>query len=165
MERSKPLKSFERNTGTETQVGENSLTKQSFTEDCDINVIMRRHLRTGLIEHINPRQPTYGDYSQARTLHEALELVSEAQDEFMTLPAEVRSMVQNSPERLLQALSDPEETAALAAAGLPMAEGWQHPDYMGEDNDDRVSSAQQKPEPPAFEENQAEDSGAITGGE
>jgi len=72
----------------------------------------------------------------------------------MALPASVRAMVDNDPGRLLQALTDPEETAALAEAGLPMVEGWEP-----------VSSQEQKAEPPASEGNQAESSGAIKGGE
>jgi len=124
MERKKPLKSFERNTGTETPVGTESLTKQSFSEDCDINKIMARHLKTGLIEHVNPRTPMYGDFSEVNDFHSALERVKEAQEQFADLPSAVRSMVQNDPERLLQALTDPEETAALAEAGLPMAEDY-----------------------------------------
>lgn len=154
MERSDPLKSFERSPQslTDTPVGEVSLTKQSFTEDCDINKIIARHRRTGVLEHINPRTPMYGDFSRATDLHTALELVSTAREEFMELPSEIRAMVGNDPERLLQALSDPEQTAALAEAGLPMEEGWESPES-------------EKAEPPALEEKGAEDSAAITGGE
>ncbi len=150
MEREKPLRSFERNADTKTPVGEVSLTKQSFTDDCDINKIMARHRRTGLIEHLNPRTPMYGDFSGVTNFHEALELVTEAQEQFAMLPSEVRSLVQNDPERLLQALTDPEETAALAEAGLPMAD-----DYV---------PFKQEAEPPALEEKGAEEAAAITGG-
>lgn len=122
MERDKPLKSFERIKGTETPVGEVSLTKQAFGDDCNINKIMARHMKTGLVEHVNPREPMYGDFSQVNDFHSALERVTEAQEQFALLPSAVRNLVQNDPERLLQALTDPEETAMLAEAGLPMPE-------------------------------------------
>lgn len=122
MERSKPLKSFERSKGTETPVGKVSLTKQSFGDDCNINTIMAKHMKTGLIEHLNPRTPMYGDFSMVNDFHSALERVTEAQEQFALLPSAVRNLVANDPERLLKALTDPEETAALAEAGLPMAE-------------------------------------------
>ncbi len=122
MERKRPLKSFERLSGTETRVGEVSLTKESFREDCDINKIMARHMKTGLIEHLNPRKPMYGDFSAVQDFHSAVERVHDAEEQFALLPSAVRNMVQNDPERLLQALTDPKETAELAEAGLPMAE-------------------------------------------
>ncbi len=150
MERQKPLKSFERNPNCQTPVGELSLTKQSFADDCDINKIMKRHMHTGVIEHLNPREPMYGDFSEVTSFHEALERVTDAQEQFAMLPADVRAMVQNDPERLLQALTSPEETAALAEAGLPMAE-----DYV---------PFQQEDDPPALEEKGAEEPAAITGG-
>jgi len=152
VERAKPLKSFERHTGTETPVGKISLTKQSFTDECDINKIMGRYLRTGLIEHVNPRKPSYGDFSGVTDYHEALELIDQAQEQFDMLPSAVRNLVDNSPEKLLQALTDETETAALAEAGLPMSEDYRAPQ-------------QEKAEPLALEEKGAEDSGAITGGE
>ncbi len=122
MERQRPLKSFERTKGTETPVGEVSMTKQAFSDDCDINKIMARHKKTGLIEHLNPRKPMYGDFTEVQDFHSAVERVNEAEEQFALLPSVVRNMVQNDPERLLQALTDPEATAALAEAGLPMAE-------------------------------------------
>jgi len=155
MDREKPLKSFERNPNCQTAVGKESLTKQAFQDDCDINKIMKRHRITGLIEHLNPRTPMYGDYSGVTDFHEALELVSDAQEQFDALPSEVRSLVRNDPEVLLRALTDEKETAALAAAGLPMAEG-----YIPYEEPE-----EEKADPPALEEKGAEETAAITGGE
>jgi len=105
-------------------VGEESRTKQSFKDDCDINKIMKRHAKTGLIEHLAKREPHYGDYSKAVDLHTAMEQVRAAEDEFAALPVEVRNLCLNDPTILLNALASPEETAALFDAGLPMADNY-----------------------------------------
>lgn len=105
-----------------TKVGEESRTKQSFKDECDINRIMKRHAQTGLIDHLSTREPHYGDFSAAVDLHTAMEQVRAAQDDFAALPSEVRNLCLNNPEVLLRALASPEETAALFDAGLPMAD-------------------------------------------
>ncbi len=125
----KVRKSFER-TRLQTAVGSDSKTKQSFKDDCDINVMIKRHRKTGIWENVAPRAPTYGDFSHAQDLHAAMDRVMTADAEFMALPSEVRNLCDNDPERLLRALASPEETAALFDAGLPMAEGykpWREP--------------------------------------
>lgn len=110
-----------------TPVGEVSRTKQSFTDECDINKIIQKHARTGVLEHGSDRMPTYGDFSGAVDLHTAMQLVAAAEDEFEALPSAVRDLCKNDPEILLRALADPVETAALHRAGLPMSEAYEPP--------------------------------------
>ena len=114
----------------QTPVGEEeSITKQSFQDECDINKMVERHRRNGGVwDHLAKREPTYGDYSKATDLHSAYDLVAEAEEHFMALPSGVRAMVDNSPEMLLRALANEEQTGELARAGLPMVEGYKPPE-------------------------------------
>lgn len=72
--------------------------------------------------HLNPRAPTYGDFTLAVGLQEAIDLVDLAQDNFNELPAEVRSACNNDPVILLRALADPSKAQVLVDLGLPLSE-------------------------------------------
>lgn len=50
--------------------GVQSLTKQSFKDECDYNAIIDRYTRTGKIEHVARITPQYG-VAPDMTLHEA----------------------------------------------------------------------------------------------
>lgn len=95
-----------------------SRTKQSEGPATDINAIVKKYETTGMVSHLNQRAPMYGDFSQAVALHEALNAVMEADDAFMTLPAEVRKEAENDPVRFLEMLASPEGTEVLVEAGL-----------------------------------------------
>lgn len=104
-----------------------SRAKQQFADDCDINLIVERHASTGLWDHLAKTQPTYGDYSAATDLHTAIQMVDEAEDRFMALPANVRSLCQNDPVNFLQRLADQQAFDELVQAGLPVGPEYQAP--------------------------------------
>lgn len=99
-----------------------SRTKQSFRDQCDINVIVEKHRRTGLITHVNNRTPLYGDFSKATDLQSAIERVHAAEDSFDALPSGVRAAAENSPVRFLEMLDNPAEVELLEKAGLTLDE-------------------------------------------
>ena len=76
---------------------EPSLTKQSFQNECNINSIMKKWEKTGLLSHSRSSQPRYGDFSNVTDYQSALNAVSDAQDAFMELPAQVRARFANDP--------------------------------------------------------------------
>jgi len=102
-----------------TPVGEKSRTKQSFKDDCDINLIVKRHASTGLWDHLSPVAATFGDFSGSRDLQEAMEVVDLANASFAELPAAVRRLCDNNPVNLLSGLAEEESYEMLVAAGLP----------------------------------------------
>lgn len=104
-----------------------SRAKQGFRDDCDVNLIVKRHAQTGQLTHVNTRQPTYGDFTAETDLRSAIELVSQAEREFMALPASVRALCDNDPATFLHAMASEEGVHALAAAGLPMGAGYKPP--------------------------------------
>lgn len=82
--------------------------------------MIARYKKTGVFSNLNPREPKYGDFSEAVTLEEAFHLVANAQKSFMELPATVRALAGNDPVTLLEMLADEAATGALVKAGLPI---------------------------------------------
>lgn len=95
-------------------------TKQSFADECDINIIVQHWLKTGHVSHVNARmQPLYADVSELpASYQDAMNLVHDATKSFQSLPAAVRARYQNNPELFLTALNHPEEVQFLLAEGI-----------------------------------------------
>ena len=85
---------------------EPSVTKQSFAAECDINTIMSRYERTGVIDFVNAREGRYGDAS-AIDYQKALNIVIEADEMFADMPASLRSRFDNDPVKFLDFVDDP----------------------------------------------------------
>lgn len=136
----KPIRKYGWNERVTFDCGDVVRTKQSFRDECDINLIVRRHASDGLLAHLNPRMPTYGDFTAAMELRDAMQLVDLAEQGFAQIPAEVRAMCNNDPATFLQLVNDPDHIEALAEAGLPMADGWEptkpEPEQGGENPPD-----------------------------
>lgn len=99
-----------------TPPGENK-TKQSFAEECDINCIMAKYERTGIIESGNSKQPQYGEAS-AFDFQQAQNLVIQAELSFNALPAGVRSKFDNNAHIMLGWLDNPENRSEAITMGL-----------------------------------------------
>lgn len=121
-----------------------SLAVQSERDDCDINVIMER-FGHGVPLPQSLRIPSYGDFTGVSDYRSALELISEADDSFMQLPADVRSRFQNDPARFVDFCSDPRNAAELQAMGL--AEAISPPASQQPSLGDGVDPAHAEPKP------------------
>lgn len=95
-----------------------SLTKQSFAKECDINNIMKRYEKDGLIAHVNRVQGSYGDFTNPPDYQDALNKVISAQDMFMSLPANVRARFGNDPGEFLKFVQDPGSVEEMVKMGL-----------------------------------------------
>lgn len=82
-------------------------TKQEFKEECDINKIMSRYEKTGILSHTNKRSPQFGDFSNVTTYEDAFNQLQDTRDAFMTLPARVREKFQNDPAEFIKYMEDP----------------------------------------------------------
>lgn len=80
---------------------EPSMAKQSFKDECDINVIMRNFGQTGCLDHYRNVSAEYG-YAPSCDYKEALTIVEEAKQVFDALPAAVRERFANNPAKLLE---------------------------------------------------------------
>lgn len=100
---------------------EETLAKQSFKDQADINVIVNTFMKTGILpESVN--MPKYGDFSEATDYQTALNLVMQAEDAFMSLPATLRARFENDPGQLLAFLEDEGNRAEAVALGLVQAQ-------------------------------------------
>jgi phage internal scaffolding protein len=95
-----------------------SLTQQHFKEECDVINIIKRHDRNGIIEHVQRGQARYGDFSEVADYREALDLVRDAQDEFMTIPSDIRKKFDNDPGKFYEFVSNPENKEELKTMGF-----------------------------------------------
>lgn len=95
-----------------------TLTKQSFKDECDINNILKKYQKTGLLDHVNKYQGDYGDYIDAPSYQEAQNRILDAQYMFMSLPATVREKFKNDPGMFLDFVHDPKNEDAMVEMGL-----------------------------------------------
>lgn len=111
----------------QTEMGGESKTKQSFKDDCDINVIVGRFKGSGEVHHLNRASPSYIDSTNSTDLLTAYDLVAEAEEGFMSLPASVRTAAQNDPGILLGMMESPEGQDLLQEAGMMFDRGPEPP--------------------------------------
>lgn len=94
-------------------------TVQAHKDECDINKIMSRWKKTGMIDHVNSKQASFEDLTVLpERYQDAMNYVLEAQNMFMELPANVRREFDNDPGKLLEALEDPQQVETLQGLGI-----------------------------------------------
>lgn len=76
------------------------MTHQEFKDECDINQIMARSLRSGTFPPA-VAVGRYGDFSEAGDFQEAQELLARSEGQFAGLPAKVRERFKNDPAQFL----------------------------------------------------------------
>lgn len=94
-----------------------SRTKQSFTEEADINTIVRRFNVTGQLPN-SVRAPTYGDFTEIPSYHEALTAIAQANEAFEQMPATVRARFHNDPAAFVDFCSNEANRAEAEKMGL-----------------------------------------------
>jgi len=93
------------------------MTKQMHKEECDINHIMLKFQKSGVIDHVNKHQQDYG-FCTSTDLHESLNLINTANDMFDELPSQARKKFHNNPGEFLDYVQDPENKEKLFDLGL-----------------------------------------------
>lgn len=121
MKKAKSTKIMPRQLNTRKRVQtfntEPSMTKQSFTEECNINNIIKKFQNTGQITHLNPHTPQYG-YAPVNDFRESMEIVLLANQQFQELPSNIRRRFGNSAEQFLEFAQNPENHSQLVEMGL-----------------------------------------------
>jgi len=98
--------------------GGESLTKQSFKAQCDINKIIAKYRQTGLINHLSARPGMFEDVSEMSDYHASLNKVRQADVLFMGLPSNVRERFKNDPGNLVEFLMDSKNRDEAVKLGL-----------------------------------------------
>lgn len=83
-----------------------SMTVESEAEECDINFILNRFLKTGYAPEMRPG--VFGDATEVpASYHDAMTLVARATEQFMTVPPHIREKFGNDPAVFLDAVLNP----------------------------------------------------------
>jgi phage internal scaffolding protein len=94
-----------------------SRTKQSDTEDCEINNIMAKYMRTGAIDHFTNHEAKYSDTTGA-DFETAMNIVANAQNMFADLPSKLRAKFKNDPRQFLDFVQNEENAQEMTELGL-----------------------------------------------
>ncbi len=102
-------------------------TKQSFKNGTDINRILAKAHKTGVISHLNKYGAIYGDFSDMPDLLQANERLARGQQIFDELPSEVRAEFRQEIGEFYKYVNDPANKDDLATKLPALAEpGRQH---------------------------------------
>lgn len=133
-----------------------SLTEQTHMKSCDVNNIIKRYERTGVVEHVSKREPRYMDVSECPDYHESLQIVKEVEEMFSSMPAVLRDRFDNDAGVYLSWINDPENKEEAEELGLLPALPNEQPPTEGGGGEASGSSQKTGPEtsetPPVVEE-------------
>lgn len=101
-----------------TPVGEVSLTRQEFADECDINTIMARYEKTGGQMPVPGREPQYLDLTGLPDFQAAMQMMIDADNAFMSLPAGIRRDFDNDPAKFVEFAEDRKNLDQLREWGL-----------------------------------------------
>lgn len=94
-----------------------SRTKQSFAEESEINNILARYVKTGTVDHLAQFGAHYG-FASSVNFHEAMNIVTRADQMFGALPAEIRKRFVGDPAQFLEFVQNPENQEEMITLGL-----------------------------------------------
>ena len=94
-----------------------TLTRQSHKAECDINNIMKRYQKDGVITHFNKFGKNYGD-ATGNDFTEAMQIIAKGKSMFEELPSSARSRFDNDPAKFLDFVNDPENLDEMRELGL-----------------------------------------------
>lgn len=99
-----------------------SLAVQAAKDECDINNIIDRFNATGQFTHLKDAPLQYADVSHLTDFRDAMDIVVQAQDLFMSLDAKLRARFGNDPAAYVDFLMNPanmDEAVKLGLASYP----------------------------------------------
>lgn len=95
-----------------------SKTKQSMRDEADINEIVRRANAFGAEPVVNPKNPIYGDFSNANDYYDCYNRVLDAQEAFLLIDPRARKYCDNDPGKWVEKIFDPREWPKLQELGV-----------------------------------------------
>lgn len=98
-----------------------SRTLQASKDECDVNKILAKYKKTGVISHLNKYEGKYDDVSDTVDYQTALNIVRESDEVFKSLPADVRSRFANNPAEFFEFVHDPKNIDEMVSMGLARA--------------------------------------------
>ena len=106
MKKFKTIYNYKQNDGVKNITP--SMTQQQFKDECDINSIMSKYLKTGVLaDPLDKRgTPKFGEYAEIGDYMDHMNKVVEAREMFEALPATIRKRFNNNPADLIEFVMD-----------------------------------------------------------
>lgn len=96
-----------------------SLVQRHFQQECDVNFIVDRYVKTGELSHLSENSPVFADVSDVPDdLMQSYDKIFAAEAAFMQLPSKLRKELDNDPARLGAWLQDVNNRDAAIEYGL-----------------------------------------------
>ena len=105
-----------------------SKTQQNLKDETDINSIIKRYDKTGILSSVNEVQQQFGDFSDVPDYKTCIERVHSAGDAFLQLPSEVRKRFNNNALDFLEFAQNPENQKEMIKLGLAKKRNTDEPD-------------------------------------
>ena len=122
-------------------------TEQNHKKECDVNSIIKKYDKTGLITHVSTMEAVFGDVG-GFDFKKAMDLVVNAQAMFDRLPSGIRKRFHNSPEEFLRFMEEPNNRDEAIKLGLIKASWTPETDGLGEHFKSDADRETVQPEPP-----------------
>lgn len=106
-------------------------TEQAHKNECDVNRIIQKYDRTGLITHVSRFEAEFGDLTGLE-FKAAQDKVANALSMFEQLPANIKKRFRNSPQDLLTFMEDPNNREEAIDLGLIDSRWTPETDGLGE---------------------------------
>lgn len=106
-------------------------TEQHHKKECDVNEIIRKYDKTGLISHVSRFEGQFGDLTQM-DFKEAQDLIINSKRMFDELPSKIRKRFDNDPGELLKFMENPDNRQEAIELGIIQKEWTEETDGLGE---------------------------------
>lgn len=94
-------------------------TKQEFYKDANINYIMKKYRKTGILgDPLNYKIGEYGDFTSGNDFFETMRKVTNVKNIFGKLPAHIKTKFNNEPQNLIEFLTKEENNEEAYNMGL-----------------------------------------------
>jgi phage internal scaffolding protein len=151
------MRSFCTRPGRKDKTGKNIYTTEQHHKDkCDINKIIKKYDKTGVITHVTKFEAKFGDMTgmDFKTMQDK---VAKAKSMFEAMPSEIRNRFDNNPADLLSFMENPDNRDKAIELGLIRADWTEETDGLGEhvrEGEQVKKTAQTNPEQGEGEANQ-----------
>jgi len=112
------IKKYGDRSAVRQHIGETTRVQQNLHAETDINRIMAKYQKTGLLTHVNTYAGEYGDFSGVPDYKTGLERVQAAEEMFMSLPAKIRDRFNNDPAKFIDFATNPDNVGDMRDMGL-----------------------------------------------
>lgn len=98
--------------------GDEIMTEQHHKESCDINNILMKYEKTGILDHVSKVQGQYGHFAGVPEYQEAMQLLADSNSMFESVPATIRAQFDNNPAKFRDFMVEQSNYDAIEELGI-----------------------------------------------